>query len=48
MSHRIRDDQLRKMQSSKQNIKQMLKIEGKITHGTRGKPTRGARGNKKY
>ena len=48
MSHRKRDDQLRRALGSKQNFRQMLKIEGKTTHGTRGKPTRGPRGNKKF
>ncbi len=48
MSHRKKDDQIKKTKNSKQNIKQLLKIEGRITHGTRGKATRGARGNKKY
>ncbi|MBN1798446.1 MAG: hypothetical protein JW822_07705 [Spirochaetales bacterium] len=48
MSHRKKDDQFKKTKNKEQNIKQLLKIEGRITHGTRGKPTRGARGNKKY
>jgi hypothetical protein len=30
------------------NIKQFFKSEGKMLHGTYGKPTHGARGNKKY
>ena len=29
-------------------IKKQLRQEGKLTHGTRGKTTRGPRGNKKY
>ncbi len=48
MSHRKKDDQLKRIKKKEQNVKQMLEIEGRITHGTRGKPTRGARGNKKY
>ncbi|MBN1525625.1 MAG: hypothetical protein JW904_14195 [Spirochaetales bacterium] len=32
----------------KANIKSLLKEEGKMIHGTYGKPSRGARGNKKY
>jgi hypothetical protein len=48
MSHRKRDDQVQKLRQKKQDTKRMLKMEGRITHGTRGKPTRGARGNKKY
>jgi hypothetical protein len=30
------------------NVKSLLKAEGKMLHGTFGKPTHGARGNKKY
>ena len=30
------------------NVKSLFKIEGKMIHGTFGKPTHGARGNKKY
>jgi hypothetical protein len=48
MSHRKRDDQFKKSKKNAQDMKRLLKIEGRITHGTRGKPTRGARGNKKY
>ncbi|NOY07960.1 MAG: hypothetical protein GXP33_03860 [Spirochaetes bacterium] len=29
------------------SIKRLLKQEGKFLHGTRGKPTRGPRGNKR-
>jgi hypothetical protein len=42
----------RKIQSEKKESKPMepirtlLKQEGKMVHGTRGKPTRGPRGNK--
>jgi hypothetical protein len=32
----------------KESIKTLLKEEGKFLHGTRGKPTRGPRGHKKY
>ncbi|MBN2532282.1 MAG: hypothetical protein JXB88_05295 [Spirochaetales bacterium] len=32
----------------KEPIKNILKEEGKFLHGTRGKPTRGPRGHKKY
>jgi hypothetical protein len=30
------------------NVKSFFKAEGKMTHGTYGKPTHGPRGNKKY
>jgi hypothetical protein len=30
----------------KEPIRKLLKQEGKMVHGTRGKPTRGPRGNK--
>jgi hypothetical protein len=30
----------------KEPIRTLLKEEGKMVHGTRGKPTRGPRGNK--
>ncbi len=30
----------------KEPIRTLLKQEGKMVHGTRGKPTRGPRGNK--
>jgi hypothetical protein len=30
----------------KEPIRNLLKQEGKMLHGTRGKPTRGPRGNK--
>ena len=30
----------------KEPIRTLLKQEGKLVHGTRGKPTRGPRGNK--
>jgi hypothetical protein len=30
------------------SIRTIMKIEGKFLHGTRGKETRGVRGNKKY
>ena len=30
----------------KEPIRSLLKQEGKMVHGTRGKPTRGPRGNK--
>lgn len=32
----------------KTNVKSLFKLEGKMLHGTYGKPTHGARGNKKY
>jgi len=32
----------------KVNPKSIFRIEGKMLHGTFGKPTNGARGNKKY
>ena len=32
----------------KEPMKNILKEEGKFLHGTRGKPTRGPRGHKKY
>ncbi|MBN1696858.1 MAG: hypothetical protein JW881_05035 [Spirochaetales bacterium] len=32
----------------KESIKNIMMNEGKFLHGTRGKPQRGARGNKKY
>jgi hypothetical protein len=31
----------------KESIRTLLKQEGKMVHGTRGKPTRGPRGNKR-
>jgi hypothetical protein len=31
---------------TKEPIRTLLKQEGKMVHGTRGKPTRGPRGNK--
>jgi hypothetical protein len=31
----------------KEPIRTLLKQEGKMVHGTRGKPTRGPRGNKR-
>jgi hypothetical protein len=30
------------------NVKSFFQLEGKMIHGTYGKPTHGARGNKKY
>jgi hypothetical protein len=32
----------------KESIKHIMMNEGKFLHGTRGKPQRGPRGNKKY
>ncbi len=29
-------------------MRSLIRMEGKFLHGTRGKETRGARGNKKY
>jgi hypothetical protein len=33
---------------SRETIKHIMMNEGKFLHGTRGKPQRGPRGNKKY
>jgi hypothetical protein len=30
----------------KEEVRTLMKCAGKLLHGTRGKPTRGARGNK--
>jgi hypothetical protein len=31
----------------KEEVRTLMKCAGKLVHGTRGKPTRGARGNKR-
>ena len=36
----------KKESKQKEPIRTLLKQEGKMVHGTRGKPTRGPRGNK--
>ena len=37
----------KKLSSRKEPIRTLLKREGKLVHGTRGKPTHGPRGNKR-
>jgi hypothetical protein len=36
-----------KSSREKEPIRTLLRQEGKLVHGTRGKPTRGPRGNKR-
>jgi len=36
-----------KASGGKEPIRTLLREEGKMVHGTRGKPTRGPRGNKR-
>jgi hypothetical protein len=36
-----------KTSDQKEAVRTLMKCAGKLVHGTRGKPTRGARGNKR-
>jgi hypothetical protein len=46
MKNRPRTQSKQKEIKPKEPIRTLLKQEGKMLHGTRGKPTRGPRGNK--
>jgi hypothetical protein len=47
--HRRLDDQfLEESNFSKNSIRTLMRIEGKFSHGTRGKPGRSPHGDKNY
>jgi hypothetical protein len=46
MKKKRRTQSTKKKSKPKEPIRTLLKQEGKMVHGTRGKPTRGPRGNK--
>ncbi|MBN2351461.1 MAG: hypothetical protein JXD23_02755 [Spirochaetales bacterium] len=48
MKSKHRNEFAKKPLDMKTNVKNYFKTEGKMLHGTYGKPTHGARGNKKY
>jgi len=48
MKHKRRVKNLKKCKAVNEEMKKILEMGGKMIHGTRGKPTRGPRGNKKY
>jgi hypothetical protein len=47
MKKKHKDSTKQKESKQKEPIRTLLKQEGKMVHGTRGKPTRGPRGNKR-
>jgi hypothetical protein len=48
MKSKNRKDFTKKPLDRKTNVKSFFMAEGKMLHGTYGKPTHGPRGNKKY